>query len=126
MTASLNIFENAILGTGPDRPPRGNAVLSRTAVRVPQRVSMQSVIERELTRILETPIAAGVSVQRAFDTKEGEVRTLFDNLSSAECNELYLAIANGKGSVASFTKLTTERRGRLIAHLTSPNRRMAR
>ena len=126
MTASLSIFENAVLGTGPARPQRGNVATSRAAVRAPQRASMQSVIEQELTRILDTPMAAGESVQRAFDAKESEVRALFESLSSDECTKLHLAIANGKATVASFTKLTAERRGRLIAHLTNPNRRRAR
>ncbi len=126
MTASLSIFANAVFGTGPVRPPRGNVVTSRTAVRAPQRVSMQSVIEQELTRILETPTAAGESLQRAFDAKESEVRALFESLSSDECTSLHLAITNRKASVASFTKLTAERRGRLVAHLINPNRRKAR
>jgi type IV pilus biogenesis protein CpaD/CtpE len=126
MTASLSIYENAVLGTGPARPPRGNVVMPRTAVRIPQRASMQSVIEQELTRILDMPMAAGESVQRAFDVKESQVLALFESLSSAECTNLHLTITNGKPSVASFSKLTAERRGRLIAHLINPNRRRAR
>jgi type IV pilus biogenesis protein CpaD/CtpE len=113
---TLNIFANAaVLGTGPARPTR--AMTQTAARRLTPVVSMQTMIEMEMERILAVPANAGESIARGFDAKEKALRELFDTLSSDERSALHASISNGSEAVGSFNRLAQERRSRLLTAL---------
>jgi hypothetical protein len=119
MTTALRIFDNAVLGNGPPRPNRTPAV---TATPVKPAVSIHTIIELEITRILATPPEPGESIQRAFDVKEALLRGVFETLTHDERARLHASIVNKAEGVASFLRLAPERRARLTALLANRSR----
>lgn len=119
MTTALRIFDNAVLGNGPPRPQRTPAV---TATPVKPAVSMHTIIELEIARILGTPPQPGESIQRAFDAKEALLRGLIETLTNDERAHLHASVVNRAEGVASLLRLAPERRTRLTAALTNRSR----
>lgn len=81
---------------------------------------MRSIIESEVARIIEALPEPGESVQRAFDRKERELRALFATLTRAERIALHASLSAEDSRVLS--RLTGERRGRVLASLTESAR----
>jgi hypothetical protein len=102
-------------GTGPARPVR----IERHAPAKPAlTVQMRSIIESEVARIIDAIPAHGESVQRAFDRKEHELRTLFQSLTRAESIALHSKLSVERDNASSvLARLTAERRSRVLARL---------
>jgi hypothetical protein len=115
----LRILENATFGAGPKRPDRDD-VHVQPSRKPPPAANMRAIIESEVARIIEALPAPGESVQRAFDRKECELRTLFVSLTRAERIALHASLTAERSSV--LARLTGERRGRVLASLAEVSR----
>ena len=123
MATSLNIYANAVLRNGPPRPPRTtDTVQLRSEPARP--VSIQAIIELELTRILEAAPASGESVARAFDHKELALKQLFETLTRDECTKLHTTITADDST--ALARLSAERRARVLSSLVAAARKAAR
>jgi hypothetical protein len=112
---SLRILENVALGTGPERPTRKE---QRQPPKPAMTVRMRSIIESEVARIIDATPAHGESVQRAFDRKEQELRTLFQSLTRAESIALHSKLSIDRDNPSSvLARLTAELRNRVLGRL---------
>jgi len=123
MSTALHIYANAILHNGPPRPRRSTETL-QPRVEPLKAVSIQDIIETEVARILEAPPAPGESVARAFDRKELALEQLFETLTRDECLKLH-ATATADDATA-LTRLSAERRARVLSSLVAAARKAAR
>jgi len=111
----LRILANVAFGTGPERPARKERIQPAKPALT---VRMRSIIESEVARIIDAMPAHGESVQRAFDRKEHELRTLFQSLTRAESIALHSKLSIDRDNPASaLARLTAERRNRVLARL---------
>jgi hypothetical protein len=112
---SLRILANVAFGTGPVRPTRKER---QSPPKPALTVQMRSIIESEVARIIDAMPAHGESVQRAFDRKERELRTLFQSLTRAESIALHSKLSIERDNASSvLARLTAERRNRVLARL---------
>jgi hypothetical protein len=91
------------------------------------------VIERDpmldaVVRVLDSQPEPGESVQRDFDRKERELRSLFDRLDHDDRAALFLRLTTGVDDplITQLARLSTERRQRLLASLAEAPRRRVR
>lgn len=102
-------------GTGPARPARAEL---HAAPKPAMTVRMHTIIESEVARIIAATPEPGESVQRAFDRKEQELRSLFQSLTRAESIALHSKLSVDRDHATSvLARLTTERRNRVLARL---------
>ena len=81
-----------------------------------------------LVAILDTPLAPGETVMAAFARKERELGTVFAHLSVLESRAMRARLAHPKSGdvlASKFSRLTSERRTRLLAFLADVRRRNA-
>ncbi|HEU0036389.1 MAG TPA: hypothetical protein VFQ53_37510 [Kofleriaceae bacterium] len=85
-------------------------------------------IDPPLLAILEAPLALGETAAAGFARKEHELGNAFAQLSILEARTLHARLANPKTGDAlaeRFSRLTSERRNRLLAFLGDARRRAA-
>lgn len=118
MSRELRVYAGCPLGTGPERPARGgdDAFLEQIASKKAP-VAIESIIDQEVARILDSEPHSGESVQRSFDRKESELRSLFTSLTKDEAADLFVRLSNSNAK--SLARLTADRRGRLMTCLTT-------
>lgn len=78
-------------------------------------MTLASIVDQEMLRILDATPLNGESLQRAFDRKEHELRELFSSLTHAEAAEVLESISSNDAS--PLVRLTAERRNRLMTCL---------
>jgi hypothetical protein len=118
-TLPLRILASATFGSGPERPSR-EVLHVATPPKSSCTANMRTIIESEVARIIEASPVPGESVQRAFDRKECELRTLFVSLTRAERISLHASLTAERSGV--LARLTGERRGRVLASLAEVSR----
>jgi hypothetical protein len=123
MATSLNIYANAVLRNGPPRPRRSTDT-QQPQVQPARAISIQGIIELEMARILEASPAPGESVARAFDNKELALKHLFETLTRDECIKLHATITADDSTALS--RLSTDRRARVLSSLSAAARKGAR
>jgi hypothetical protein len=110
LAAQVRAMRRREAASGIWEPPAVVAVEQRRTVTIP--------IERQMIAIILRPIADG---QRAgHDSKECELRALFETLTPAESLTLRRRLdvnARGDELAQAFQRLVVERRGRLLRHL---------
>ncbi len=113
---ALRVFAGCSLGTGPTRPARhvDGQVVESVAPKRPAPVPIASIVDQEVSRIIDTQPLYGESVQAAFGRKESELRALFASLTQSEAAELL-----DRANSTSLSRLNAERRNRLITFLTA-------
>lgn len=111
------MYAGCRLGAGPTRPSRyiDGQVVEPAATTKPVLVPIASVVDQEVSRIVDSEALAGESVQGAFDRKERELRALFTSLTQAEAAELLQRVS----SASPLSRLNADRRNRLTAFLTA-------
>lgn len=123
MSTALHIYANAILRNGPPRPRRSTEAL-QPRVEPLKSISIQDAIELEMARILEAAPASGESVARAFDGKELALKQLFETLTREECSKLHASVT--ADSATALTRLSADRRARVLSSLVAAARKAAR
>lgn len=116
----------------PDVPP------ARNVAATPPRPSTEVVPDlpplrmpsgdAELIRILDAPLAYGMTAREGFMRKEAELRAAFVSLPIAAQRALHARLSNpraGDELAAKFHQLTAERRTRLLNFLADARRREA-
>jgi hypothetical protein len=116
----------------PDLPP------ARDVVATPPRPSTEVVPDlpplrmprgdAELIRILDAPLAYGMTAREGFMRKEAELRAAFASLPVATQRALHARLSNpraGDELAMKFHQLTAERRTRLLNFLAEARRREA-
>jgi|GEM_PF-7027364 len=117
---ALRVYAGCSLGTGPTRPSRyfDGQVVEPTAAKRIAPVPIATIVEQELSRIVDSQPLHGESVQGAFDRKERELRALFTSLTQAEAAELLERVSSANGA-SSLSRINTDRRNRLVTFLTA-------
>lgn len=118
---SLSIYANAMLGNGPRRP--SDAPVIETPVTVMKQAAARSHFEAEVLRILAMSPGPGESVQKAFDAKEASLRALFVTLTAEERVALHAMFADDDRDPLGFSRLSAERRTRVLGSLLGGRRR---
>jgi hypothetical protein len=86
-------------------------------------------LEHRLLEILEATPSPGCGAHTAFRLKEDQLTALFAGLAVADAHALqrrFTVSASDDRAAAQFSRLTRERRDRLVAFLADTRRRQAR
>jgi hypothetical protein len=85
-------------------------------------------LDARLLAILDAPLAAGETFAAGYARKEAELGALLAPLAVADARSLHARLStprSGDELAAKFARLTTDRRGRLLAFLADVRRRQA-
>lgn len=110
-------------GATPDRPRGREPVAASTS-----KPSWSASTDVALLAILHAPLSSDETVAAGFARKEAEFRRALATLSIAESRALYLRLSQPKAGdqlAATFTRLTADRRERLIHFIADARRRDA-